>query len=215
MTGGHPSPPDGTAAVTRSLTPCLLRPSHGLATPTGGRDRPAEARLTAEHAGAIISHSGTPFAHSTLPGRLRAYPPEPAEPAQRVVGPCSLPDHRSSLLRGVQPTRTAASDTCRVPPMPCGVRRQPSGRALQPRAPVPGRSVLCAALVPGTPELSSVRRAHQPHASDGGQLQGAARTGSQRAGARTGRDGSGRRRPRSCSATWRCPGTCVRATVHS
>ena len=57
-----------------------------------------------------------------------------------------------------------------------------------------------------------VRGAHQPHAADRGQLQGAARARSHLAGARTGRACSARRRPRSSSATWRCPGTCARAT---
>src|SRR5712692_4263059 len=46
-----------------------------------------------------------------------------------------------------------------------GVRGQSSGRVLQPRALLPGRSVLCAALAPEAPERASVRGAYQPRAA--------------------------------------------------
>ena len=65
--------------------------------------------------------------------------------------------------QGVQPTRTRR---LRVHggsrPGPGGVRRQPSGRALQPRALLPGGSVLRPALVPAAPQRATLRRAHQP-----------------------------------------------------
>ncbi len=53
------------------------------------------------------------------------------------------------------------------------------------------------------------------HADDRGHLRGAARARSELAGAGSRRACSGRRRPRSCSATWPCPGTCARATGRS
>ena len=63
---------------------------------------------------------------------------------------------------GVQPTRTGGFGYLRRSRQcPRGIRGQSPGRALQPRALLPGRSVLCPALVPEAPQRADLCRAHQ------------------------------------------------------
>ena len=114
-----------------------------------------------------------------------------------------------------QPAR-AASGTCRVPTMPSWNTRATT----RPSASTTCTSTRTIRSVPssGTRQhlnapVFAGRTSSTPLTEDTCQVP--ARTRAQLAGARTAKGCSGRRRPRSCSVTWRSPGTCGRATARS
>ena len=134
-------------AADRDLALRLARPRHAREP----RDRTGAGRTSRSCRSTPTDDGGSVFVSSdTWPGTGGVLGLTKAQIAEAKATRRAADPHRRLRLHAGARRRAR------------GIRGQPSGRALQPRAPLPGRSVLRAALVPEAPQRAGLRRAHQP-----------------------------------------------------